>query len=104
MTSIKQNLSPIRMRNYGRILQDMVSYACRIEDESQRKALTLYIAQCMRQKNVVWNKDQDAGLKRVKDDIALLSNNLLNCDFPEFDNLPAARVANQPQQQKKKKK
>ena len=66
------------------------------------KALTLYIAQCMRQKNVVWNKDQDASLKRVKEDIAILSNNHLNCDFPEFDNLPA-RVMVQPMQMKRKK-
>ncbi len=90
------------MRNYGRILQDMVQYACQLEDEAQRKALTLYIAQCMRQKNVVWNKDQDASLKRVKEDIAILSNNHLNCDFPEFDNLPA-RVMVQPMQMKRKK-
>lgn len=106
MTSLKQNLTPIKMRNYGRILQDMVNYACAIEDESQRQALTMYIAQSMRQKNVVWNKEQDANLHRVKEDIARLSDGKLNCEFPEFEALmqrPLPQLNKMPQKKKNKK-
>lgn len=85
---LKRNTTPIRMRNYGRILQDMIAYASSIEDQSEREALTVYIAQCMRQKNYTWNKDQDAGLARVKEDIIRLSDGKLNCDFPAFNNIP----------------
>ena len=48
---LNRNTTPIRMRNYGRILQDMIAYACTVENQAEREALTLYIAQCMRQKN-----------------------------------------------------
>ena len=85
---LKRNTTPIRMRNYGRILQDMIAYASSIEDQSEREALTVYIAQCMRQKNYTWNKDQDAGLARVREDIIRLSDGKLNCDFPAFNNIP----------------
>ena len=102
---LKRNTTPIRMRNYGRIIQDMVAYASTVEEQSEREALTVYIAQCMRQKNHTWNKDQDAGLARVKEDIVRLSNGRLTCDFPSFDTIPNLPV-NQGQggQNKKKKK
>ena len=76
------------MRNYGRILQDMIAYACTIENQAEREALTLYIAQCMRQKNYVWNRDQESGMARVREDIIRLSDGRLECDLTEFSELP----------------
>ncbi len=94
---LRRNTTPIRMRNYGRIIQDMIAYACTIEDKAEREALVVYIAQCMRQKNLVWNKDQESGMARVEEDIERLSNGVLNGDFEAFRNLqnqPVAAAAN----------
>lgn len=85
METLRRELAPIRMRNYGRILQDVVSYACTIEDEKERHMMTAYVAQCMRQKNLIWNKDQESSMARVVEDIKRLSGGKLNCDFEEFE-------------------
>jgi hypothetical protein len=77
----------VRMRNYGRIIQDMVQIAANEQDDEKKKAMTIYIAQCMRQKNAQWNKEQESGIERLKDDIRVLSNGVLACDFPEFDEM-----------------
>ena len=77
----------VRMRNYGRIIQDMVQIAANEQDDEKKKAMTIYIAQCMRQKNAQWNKEQESGIERLKDDIRVLSNAVLACDFPEFDEM-----------------
>ena len=84
-TVLQRSTEPIKMRNYGRIIQNMVTYACTLPDNGKRRALVIYIAQCMRQKNVAWNKDQETGLQRVKADIVKLSDGRLNCDFEGFD-------------------
>ena len=75
----------VRMRNYGRIIQDMVELAVEEKDVENQHAMTIYIAQCMRQKNAQWNKEQESGIHRLKEDIHALSNGKLNCDFPEFE-------------------
>ena len=75
----------IKLRNYGRILQDLVAYATTINDEQQRQAATIYIARCMRQKNQIWNKDFESGVQRLKEDIETLSEGKLSTSFPEFD-------------------
>lgn len=75
----------IKLRNYGRILQDLVAYATTITDEQQRQAATIYIARCMRQKNQIWNKDFESGVQRLKEDIDTLSDGKLSTSFPEFD-------------------
>lgn len=85
MEPLRKDLAPIRMRNYGRILQDVVAYICQLEDKEARKQLTIYVAQCMRQKNLVWNKDQESSIERIKADIAKISDGRLSCDFPEFE-------------------
>ena len=77
----------VRMRNYGRIIQDMVQIAANEQDDEKKKAMTIYIAQCMRQKNAQWNKEQESGIERLKDDIRVLSNGVLACDFPEVDEM-----------------
>ena len=84
---LNRNTAPIRMRNYGRIVQDMIAYASRLSPSPERDSLEVYIAQCMRQRNLVWNRDQEAGLSRVRDDIRRLSNGLLPCDSPAFEQL-----------------
>jgi hypothetical protein len=79
--------SLVRMRNYGRIIQDMVQLAAKEQDVDKQQAMTIYIAQCMRQKNAQWNKEQESGVERLKEDIAVLSNGVLACDFPAFDEM-----------------
>ena len=79
------NKEPIKMRNYGRIIQDMVAVACTEEDTAKRQQMTIYIGQCMRQKNTIWNKDQDTSLNRVKNDLAVLSNGRLDTSFAAFE-------------------
>lgn len=97
---LNRNTTPIIMRNYGRVVQDMIAYACTIENEQDRAALEVYIAQCMRQRNLVWNRDQETGLQRVKDDIIRLSGGRLQCSSIDFEQL----VMQAPVQTAKKKK
>ena len=77
--------SVVRMRNYGRIIQDMVQLATKEQDVEKQQAMVVYIAQCMRQKNAQWNKEQESGVVRLKEDIVALSNGVLSCDFPAFE-------------------
>ena len=100
----------VRMRNYGRIIQDMVQVAVDEQDAEKKKTMIVYIAQCMRQKNALWNREQESGVERLKDDISVLSHGVLKCDFPEFDEM-MRRLALRPMptpdrqmMQKKKKK
>ena len=79
--------SNVRMRNYGRIIQDMVQLAVNEQDVEKQQAMVVYIAQCMRQKNALWNREQESGVERLKDDIRVLSHGKLRCDFPEFDEM-----------------
>lgn len=82
---LKQHREPIRMRNYGRIIQDLVQYATTISDEGKRQAATVFIARCMKQKNQIWNKDYESNAQRLREDIAELSDGILDTDFPAFD-------------------
>ena len=100
----------VRMRNYGRIIQDMVQLAVDEQDVEKKKTMIVYIAKCMRQKNALWNREQESGVERLKDDISVLSHGVLKCDFPEFDEM-MRRLALRPMptpdrqmMQKKKKK
>lgn len=101
---LNRDASPIRMRNYGRIVQDMIAYAATLEPGPERDSLELYIAQCMRQRNLVWNRDQEAGLNRVKEDIIRLSNGRLHCDSQAFEQLLAQQAAPTNGAKKKKQK
>lgn len=100
----------VRMRNYGRIIQDMVQLAVDEQDVEKKKTMIVYIAQCMRQKNALWNREQESGVERLKDDISVLSHGVLKCDFPEFDEMmrrlvlrPMPTPDRQMMQKKKKK-
>ena len=100
----------VRMRNYGRIIQDMVQLAVQEEDVEKKQSMIVYIAQCMRQKNAIWSREQEAGVERLKDDISVLLHGALQCDFPEFEEmmerlaLGPLRAPDRQQMQKKKKK
>lgn len=98
---LHRNTTPIRMRNYGRIVQDMIAYASSLNPGQERDSLEVYIAQCMRQRNMVWNRDQEAGINRVREDILRLSNGKLQCDSPVFVQLMAQPGASLGQKKKK---
>ena len=81
---LNRNTAPIRMRNYGRIVQDMIAYATTLEPGIERDSLEVYIAHCMRQRNMVWNRDQEAGVGRVREDIIRMSGGQLRCESSAF--------------------
>ena len=54
---------PIKMRNYGRIVQDTIAYATTLEPGVERDSLEIYIAQCMRQRNLVRRPDLPASAR-----------------------------------------
>ena len=99
---LHRNATPVRMRNYGRIVQDMIGYAATLAPGQERDSLEVYIAQCMRQRNLVWNRDQEAGINRVKEDIIRLSDGKLTCSSPAFERLLAQPNAQMGQKRKKK--
>jgi hypothetical protein len=101
---LHRNASPIRMRNYGRIVQDMIAYATTLDEGQERESLELYIAQCMRQRNLIWNRDQEAGINRVREDIIRLSSGKLKCNSPAFEQMILQPNASPFAGQKKKKK
>jgi len=86
---LRRDTKPIRMRNYGRIVQDMIAYASTLPAGKERDSLELYIAQCMRQRNMVWNRDQESGMNRVREDIIRLSEGKLRCESAAFAQLCA---------------
>ena len=77
MDQVKKSSETIRMRNYGRIIQNMVDYITTIEDEETKHLSLCYIASCMRQKNLIWNKDQEASIERIREDIEA-ENDVMN--------------------------
>jgi len=81
------------MRNYGRIVQDMIAYTSTLPAGQERDSLEVYIAQCMRQRNLVWNRDQEAGLARVKEDIIRMSDGKLRCESPVFEQMLQANAS-----------
>jgi len=56
----------------------------------------------MRQRNLVWNRDQEAGLNRVREDIRKLSDGRLRCDSAAFERMMAQ--PNAPLMRRKKAK
>lgn len=99
---LNRNAAPIKMRNYGRIVQDMIAYASTLPAGQERDSLEVYIAQCMRQRNLVWNRDQEAGINRVKEDIIRMSEGKLRCDSPLFEQM-LGQMSGQQKSGKKKK-
>ena len=98
---LRRNTAPIRMRNYGRIVQDMIGYAATLPAGQERDSLEVYIAQCMRQRNLVWNRDQEVGMARVKEDILRMSNGQLRCESPAFLQMLQSNASNKNAKKKK---
>lgn len=101
---LSRKTEPIKMRNYGRIIQDMITYACTIQNQAERESLVVYIAQCMRQKNQVWNRDQESGTARIIEDISNLSDHQLSCDFEGFEQMYRQSSGQQSPMQNRNKK
>ena len=99
---LHRNTTPIQMRNYGRIVQDMIGYACSLPVGPERDSLEVYIAQCMRQRNMVWNRDQESGINRVREDIIRLSEGKLRCESPAFGQMLGQPEASNKSAKKKK--
>jgi hypothetical protein len=49
--------SPIRFKHYGKILQRMTDYACKLEEGDERKALVQVVANHMKKSFLTWNRD-----------------------------------------------
>ena len=78
------NTTPVRMRHYGRIIQDMVTEAVAEPDIERKQYLICRLANKLKQQYLVWNKDQ-VEPERIIYDIELLSNGQLSCDFEGFE-------------------
>lgn len=73
----------VRMRQYGKNVETMVAYTMSEQDPDKRKFLTNVLANRMKYLYLVHNKDQVEN-ERIIEDIHILSNGALTCDFPEF--------------------
>ena len=78
------NTTSIQMRHYGRIIQNMVQEAIAEEDTERRHYLVCRLANKLKQQYLAWNKDQ-VERERIIEDVELLSNGRLSCDFDGFD-------------------
>jgi hypothetical protein len=79
----------------------MIAYASTLPAGQERDSLEVYIAQCMRQRNLVWNRDQEAGVNRVKEDIIRMSQGKLLCESQAFEQI-LMQAANQSAKKKRK--
>ena len=106
---IPYSQSPIRMRHYGRILQNMIQEAIAESDIERRNYLINRIANKLKQQYLLWNKDQ-VEPERIIEDIRILSNGKLSCDFEGFELIHAWQIKQviknsvSPVEKKKKKK
>jgi len=73
---------PIKLRYYGRKVEDMISACCKIENEEARKQMANSIANQMKHSFLTWNKKVVIDDKIFKD-LKLLSNGVL--DYSEQD-------------------
>lgn len=90
-----QTTSPIRMRHYGRLIEAMVQEAVAEQDEMRRRYLIVRIANKMKQQYLIWNKDH-VEERQIREDIALLSDGQLSCDFEDFHLLHGWQLVNKP--------
>ena len=100
--ALRHRTDAIKLRNYGRIIQDLVAYVTTIKDVSKRQDATIFVARCMRQKNQIWNKDFESGIERLREDIHTLSDGQLSTDFPEFAEALSRPVSSEPNNRQNK--
>lgn len=87
--------TPIRMRNYGRIIQDLIAYTVDLPQGERRDTLTRTLATAMANRNLMWNRDQETSVQRVIRDMQVLSDGALSLSETELTEAIAA-VASTP--------
>ena len=83
--------TPIKMRNYGRIIQDVIEYAVTLPRGERRDDLTRTLAVAMVNRNLQWNRDQDPTPNRVIRDMQALSDGRLTISEDDLSNALALR-------------
>lgn len=75
--------APVRLRHYGKLVEDMIAKAIEESDEQKQHFLINRIANRMKYTYLTFNKDQ-VDPERIKSDLELLSGGRLSCDFEGF--------------------
>ena len=94
--------SPVKLRHYGRLIEQMITAAVNEPNQQKREELIVRIANRMKRNYTTWNKDQVED-QTIINDIARLSDNHLNCDFENFS-LNKIKPANEQKGKKQKNK
>ena len=69
----------IRYKHYGKVLQQMVEYACTMPDDEERRSLVHVIANHMKKSYLTWNRDA-VDDKVIINDINTLSKGQIKLD------------------------
>lgn len=77
--------TPIKMRNYGRIIQDLIDYVVTLPEDEQRDQLVRTLAVAMSNRNLLWNRDQEPTPLRVVRDLEILSEGRLTISVEQLD-------------------
>lgn len=75
---------PVRMRCYGRMVEQMVAAAIDEQDEEKKHDLIISLANRMKQNYLYWNKDH-VEPETIMEDIKILSKGRLSTDFEGFE-------------------
>jgi len=54
---VKNTQSPIRYKHYGKVLEQMINYACGMEEGEERRALISIIGNHMKKSYLTWNRE-----------------------------------------------
>ena len=84
MLTYNTQLKDIKVPEYGRNIQNMVDYACNIEDRDERNAAAHAIVRIMSTLFPTQNQHDEEAQRRYWDHIAIISNFKLDIDWP-FD-------------------
>ena len=98
---VPYNVGTPAYRYYGRVLINMIDEAVKETDEWKKKELIKRIAYRMRLSHHLWNKEQ-VDESQVTDDILRLSDNKLDCNFPEFSTVFSEALPSSKNKKKKK--
>ena len=97
--------APVRMRHYGRMVEQMIQVAIRQTDPEKREALTLLIANRMKRNYLLCNKDLTDD-QVIADDLRRLSDDQLTIEpqkLAKAKNLLQQNVEQNKKKDKKKK-
>lgn len=90
---------PIKIKHYGRTIEQMIDKAIEMEEGEQKQALTQLIANHMKKSYLMWNKESVSDEDIIRD-MKLLSNGKLSL-APDFK-LNEIKETTQPHKSKKK--